>query len=1040
MKLYCGQFRSLERQFAVFLDQTRETPLSPVLIAVPSARMADYLSRRLALGGACANIVFETFSSLSAKVALENFPPKTSLAAARGDGVPPVISAPGFQEFLLRSVLELYPLESGSLTRGFASAVRESVRDLTDALVNDEAVLAQLEDGAFEKWGDTAAVRWLLRVRSAYMAGVERLPALSRFEIAERAIKNAPQSAYLARFDSLAYYGFYELTGVQLEFFNAVRQNFPVTLFYPHEKLHAMRHADRFFDTQLAGYAAEITRLEPEPAALGVAEGCLFSPDGACASVPEKALKAVSVSGAREELKFAAREILELVERENYAFSDIAVVARTLEPYAELLEPVFGEYLVPFRAAVKLPLLASPSARLIKTFLSLRRDNYPAEQVRAVWSSACFNAPGGAFRAARVCGYMAQAGVTRGIEQWRALFDPACAARFSNAQYAAADLQSFAEWLAETDRSLAALERAGSWRALCGAARGLIEKNIVTEPAAAAAALEALDGLELYGLVRAARENEFLDEAAMLLEQAAEPAGGNASCGVDVLDAMGARGRTYRAVIILGLNEKSFPRLIREDPVLRDSARRVLRDTLGYWIAPKLDGYDEERLLFHYLLDSASERVFCVWQATDEEGRAKVMSSFLAELLRACSVSPDDGKFCVCVPRRLSEQFSCVDEKYLSARDFSLKLALSRDAEAGYPAAGLDSGAFKALRAGARAVAAGGAAGGFDGLIGTPQPHLLHLRGKGFSPTSLEDLGKCPLKYFFSRVLGLRGGAEIAQTKPDARETGNFYHAVLCGAYRALAAENFWAAPEPDRAVLCAARFFEELVPERKDGVYPVVWETVREKMHATVKEFVRADVAGTAAALLAPSCFEQPLEAALAELKDYKCAGIADRIDVGAGDGTFLVVDYKTKLRGSRLLKKDVLRAARFQPFLYFLMAEQALPQLRGLKPRGAVFKSLEAFSPDHARGAVEEQSLSASDWNEIHDGACALLRFLAGLAETGNFFINPNEGRGKWCEYCDFARACRKNHHASVRRARMSALFSERDRLTGGASDDES
>ncbi len=102
-------------------------------------------------------------------------------------------------------MLELYPLEGGFLSRGFASAVRSSVRDLTDALVDPAAALEQLEDGAFENWGDTAAVRWLLRVRGAYLAQVEKLPALSRFDLMEQAVANAPHSRWLAGFESVTF-------------------------------------------------------------------------------------------------------------------------------------------------------------------------------------------------------------------------------------------------------------------------------------------------------------------------------------------------------------------------------------------------------------------------------------------------------------------------------------------------------------------------------------------------------------------------------------------------------------------------------------------------------------------------------------------------------------------------------------------------------------------------------------------------------------------------------------------------------------------
>ena len=43
--------------------------------------------------------------------------------------------------------------------------------------------------------------------------------------------------------------------------------------------------------------------------------------------------------------------------------------------------------------------------------------------------------------------------------------------------------------------------------------------------------------------------------------------------GVQVLEVQQARGLSFRAIFLLGMNEKVFPRLIREDPFLSDAAR-----------------------------------------------------------------------------------------------------------------------------------------------------------------------------------------------------------------------------------------------------------------------------------------------------------------------------------------------------------------------------------------------------------------------------------------------------------------------------------
>jgi ATP-dependent helicase/nuclease subunit B len=89
------------------------------------------------------------------------------------------------------------------------------------------------------------------------------------------------------------------------------------------------------------------------------------------------------------------------------------------------------------------------------------------------------------------------------------------------------------------------------------------------------------------------------------LERADLPRQGQAQMGVQVLDVMAARGRPFRTLFVLGMNDHVFPRVVREDAFLRDRDRKVLAESLGYKIDEKLNGFDEEALLFALLHHSA---------------------------------------------------------------------------------------------------------------------------------------------------------------------------------------------------------------------------------------------------------------------------------------------------------------------------------------------------------------------------------------------------------------------------------------------------
>ena len=105
---------------------------------------------------------------------------------------------------------------------------------------------------------------------------------------------------------------------------------------------------------------------------------------------------------------------------------------------------------------------------------------------------------------------------------------------------------------------------------------------------------------------------------------------GGAGGGVAVLDAIEARGRTFEHLFVMGMNRKSFPRPVVEDPLLPDAARRALRDVLRDLRLKKLGGL-EERFLFAQLMASAPE-VTLTCARLDVGGSHAHPSAFLVEL------------------------------------------------------------------------------------------------------------------------------------------------------------------------------------------------------------------------------------------------------------------------------------------------------------------------------------------------------------------------------------------------------------------------
>jgi hypothetical protein len=102
-----------------------------------------------------------------------------------------------------------------------------------------------------------------------------------------------------------------------------------------------------------------------------------------------------------------------------------------------------------------------------------------------------------------------------------------------------------------------------------------------------------------------ARHEELVDLVEARLAKIGEVSLGGCGGGVQVLNVMEARARTFEHLFVLGLNRGAFPRALREDPLLRDTVRgHLARDVLPD-LPVKARGADEERYLFAQLVMAA---------------------------------------------------------------------------------------------------------------------------------------------------------------------------------------------------------------------------------------------------------------------------------------------------------------------------------------------------------------------------------------------------------------------------------------------------
>ncbi len=120
--------------------------------------------------------------------------------------------------------------------------------------------------------------------------------------------------------------------------------------------------------------------LERHPS-LAFLEQNLFGPLPGAPWGGECAVTRVAAATPRQEAEWCAAEILRLLREENYRCRDIAVCARKLDGYGELIESVFARYGVPVFLSAMEDVLEKPVLALVTSALAAAAEDYPYEEL-----------------------------------------------------------------------------------------------------------------------------------------------------------------------------------------------------------------------------------------------------------------------------------------------------------------------------------------------------------------------------------------------------------------------------------------------------------------------------------------------------------------------------------------------------------------------------------------------------------------------------------------------------------------------------------
>ncbi len=526
---------------------------------------------------------------------------------------------------------------------------------------------------------------------------------------------------------------------------------------------------------------------------------------------------------------------------------------------------------------------------------------------------------------------------------------------------------------------------------------------------------------------------EFLLVAERAVLPASFPPLGGAGAGVQVLDAMEARARTFEHVFVLGLNQGIFPRVHNEDPLLPDDVRRRLLDVLPD-LPIKARARSEERYLFAQLLAS-SEHVTVSWQSNDDDGKARVISPLVERLLREEDIRSVPAA--PALPRRTNdggERQSAHEHAILAGlagarvgAEFAdrLQFALGESGLASTADDGASSAralaqsrarvldAYESSRAHPERLAP------WLGFLGAQDHIRPDPRVEPLWVTRVEAMIRCPWQAALGKLLRLEDAPDPLERLPgiEPLSLGNIVHAVL----QRIDEESLGSEPvdlavvakrEPSRAPWPTGERFEALLIEcarseaRKKhaplpGLVRMLAECARPYVESARAFFASEAPAGGERGVVG---VEVTGVARIARGADETLELVfrADRVD-RHGD-TLVLTDYKTgaAITTKELKKSGIPSGANLQAMAYILAALEHAP--------AAVGRYLYLGATEDSKGDLQV-AIGDEYAEHVPDFANAVSTAIDAWT-TGTFFPRlidaAAEKEPNACRTCDVREAC--------------------------------
>ena len=918
------------------IEQIRATlasePLSPVIVIVPNSIQAAGFRQRLCASGGALGVDVHTFHTLYSELLIR-----------AGQPIPLLLDPVRIR--LLRSIVDDL-CERGEMTHfaalrnkpGFIALLRNSIEEFKRARIFPDDFSASVK-------GLGARLEEIARVYTVYQDWLQKqnwADNEGRGWLAAIALESNP--ALFADTRYLAVSGFDEFNPTQLAVLSHLANRAKETLItLTGDMEHPQRAAHhRFYRAQSA--LINSLNIQPEEmesssmlsSSIAKMEANLFERSNDFSRLPQEATKVattiefVEAQTRAVEARAALRWVKSRVVRDGMKLSEVAILARDLEPYRSFLEETATEFGIPLRIVGGQPLNENPAVAALLALLSLPANDWSRRALIESWRSPYFDfsQQGINSNVAATLDEISRVGkVSQGLSQWREAFEmwkkrkvaefeddlPAMESKVSRLS----DVQSL-ETLESKFQAFVDLLTPPN-RASMKEFVAFVESVIGDDPALLTAfSSKESDGLNIVGRARENPSTSERDVAALRafkdvlrglvlaesvfdndslayadfykdLRGAVESATFTvpAESGVFVASALDGRGLSFEAVVLMGLSEGEFPKQEREDILLRESDRAVLREH-GLPLETKLHG--DEATFFYQAITRARQKLLLTRTYLAEDGQAWEPSPFWEEINRLNGTSSTV---------RIRGDAGLVDsaeaasnvEWVESARDFDIHI----------------QNGIEVLRARMDPKAAGIYEGELFDL--SERFGAAH----GWSASRLESYGTCPFEFFIAYAMELEPRVE-AEEGFDVRMLGSMLHKILEDVYSGV------------ELTMAAGKVFASAPEEygfRPTALWTQQQAELLRALEKTIDELNKVSQGYTPKKMEARFGMGEPSLVLQTSAGEVRLHGYIDRLDA-APDGSLRVIDYKA---GSAAISASHLKEGRrLQLPIYALAARDAL------------------------------------------------------------------------------------------------------------------